>query len=105
MFAVVATGGKQYKVKPGQILRVESLPGEIGSPIDFTDVLLVEAEDGSVKTGHPYLAGSRVRGTIRAHGQSTKVVTVKLRRRKNSRRKAGHRQPYSEVEISSIEVS
>jgi large subunit ribosomal protein L21 len=104
MFAVVATGGKQYKVKPGQLLKVESLDGEVGSSVDFTNVLLVGADDGTVKTGHPYLVGSRVCGTIRAQGHAPKVVTVKLRRRKNSRRKAGHRQPFSEVEISSIEI-
>ncbi|EQD76046.1 Ribosomal protein L21 [mine drainage metagenome] len=105
MFAVVATGGKQYKVKPGDIIRVEALPGAIGDPVDFDQVLLVASDDGTVATGRPYVAGSHVFGRIHASGHSRKVVTIKLRRRKNSRRKAGHRQPFSDIAIDRIETA
>jgi large subunit ribosomal protein L21 len=105
MFAVLATGGKQYKVKPGDIIRVEALPGAVGDPVDFDQVLLVANDDGTVTTGRPYVTGSHVHGRIHASGQGRKVVTIKLRRRKNSRRKAGHRQPFSDIAIDRIETA
>lgn len=105
MFAVMATGGKQYKVKPGDIIRVEALTGAVGDSVDFDQILLVSHDDGTITTGQPFVSGSHVVGRIHASGKHRKVVTVKLRRRKNSRRKAGHRQPFSDIAIDRIETA
>lgn len=101
MYAIVETGGKQYAVAPGERVRVEKLPGEVGTTLDFDRVLLVgEGED--VKVGTPVVAGAKVTGKIVAHGRGRKVIVYKLKRRKNYRRKQGHRQAFTEVEVTGV---
>lgn len=101
MYAVIATGGKQYRVAQGDVIRVEKLEGAEGSSIDFDNVLMV-GEGESVKVGTPYVEGGKVSATIKAHGRGEKVEIVKFRRRKHHRKQMGHRQDYTEVEITGI---
>ncbi|WP_072280848.1 50S ribosomal protein L21 [Rappaport israeli] len=103
MFAVIETGGKQYKVKPGQRLRVETLAGEAGDSIAFDKVLLIAADDTNVAVGAPYLDGKTVSATIAEHGRHKKVKILKFRRRKHSMKQQGHRQNYTEVVIDAID--
>lgn len=103
MFAVIETGGKQYKVKPGQKLRVETLQGEAGTQISFDKVLLIAAGDDNVAVGAPYLDGKTVSATIAEHGRHKKVKIIKFRRRKHSMKQQGHRQNYTEVVINAID--
>jgi len=100
MYAVIKTGGKQYRVSEGQTLRVEKLPGSAGDKLTFSDVLLVAGE--SAKIGQPLVAGASVAAEIIAQDRAKKVIIFKFRRRKNYRRKTGHRQPYTEVKITGI---
>jgi large subunit ribosomal protein L21 len=101
MYAVVRTGGKQYKVAPEQKLRVEKLPGEIGDTIELDEVLLTAGDQ--VKIGTPRVEGAKVIGTITEQGRGPKIVVFKLKRRKNYRRKQGHRQGYTEIRVDKIE--
>jgi large subunit ribosomal protein L21 len=103
MEAVIATGGKQYRVAPGQVISVEKLPGSPGERVEFTAVLLVN-RDGEVITGHGRLNAARVAGEVVGQGRGRKVTVVKFKRRKNYRRKRGHRQPATRVRITNIEV-
>ncbi|UJF24345.1 50S ribosomal protein L21 [Suttonella sp. R2A3] len=103
MFAVIETGGKQYKVKPGQRLRVETLKGEAGDSISFDKVLLIAAGENEVSVGAPYLEGKAVSATITEHGRGEKVKIIKFRRRKHSMKRQGHRQNYTEVVIDAID--
>jgi len=103
MFAVVRTGGKQLRVEPGAAVRVEKLEGSVGDSIELSEVLLVGAEDGP-KIGTPLLAGAKVVGTITAQGRGPKLTIFKLKRRKGYRRKAGHRQSYTEIRVDKIEA-
>lgn len=103
MYAVVATGGKQYKVAEGDILRVEKLAGDIGSEVAFDNVL-VFSDGENVKIGQPAIDGATVRGQIVAQGKSKKIIVFKYKRRKRYRRKQGHRQPYTAVRIERIEA-
>ena len=103
MYAVVSTGGKQYKVAVNDVLRVETLPGEKGDVVDLDQVLLIGGEDG-LKTGDA-LSGSRVSGTIVRHLRSKKVLVFKKKRRKNYRRTHGHRQNMTELKITAIHPS
>ncbi len=103
MFAVIQTGGKQYKVKPGQRVRVESLAGEAGDSISFDKVLLIAAGEDNVTVGTPYIDGKVVRATIAEHGRNKKVKIMKFRRRKHSMKQQGHRQNYTEVVIDAID--
>lgn len=101
MYAIVATGGKQYRVKEGEKLRIEKLTAEAGDTIELDKVLLVgEGED--VKVGAPYLEGAKVTAKVAANGRGDKVKIVKFRRRKHSRKQMGHRQAYTEIEITGI---
>lgn len=102
MEAVIASGGKQYRVVPGQLLAVEKLPGDKGAPVEFTSVLLVN-RDGEVLTGDQ-VRSARVAGEVVRQGRARKVLVVKFKRRKNYRRHIGHRQPMTTVRITSIEV-
>lgn len=102
MYAVVNTGGKQYKVKAGDILRVEKLPGEVGSPVTFDRVMMV-ADGEEVSVGQPLLEKISVKGTIVEQGKAKKVIVFKYKRRKRFRRKQGHRQTFTAVKIDSIE--
>lgn len=103
MYAVVATGGKQYKVKEGDILRVEKLPGEVGAAVAFDQILMMSDGD-NVKVGQPVLEGAHVKGHIVDQGKHSKIIVFKYKRRKRYRRKQGHRQPYTAVKIDTIEV-
>ena len=103
MYAVIQTGGKQYRVEPGKTVVVEKLVGDKGAPVVFDQVLLVSSGDGgSVTIGKPTVSGAKVTGEIVEHGWGEKLVVFKFRRRKNSRRKHGHRQPYTELKITGI---
>lgn len=103
MYAVVATGGKQYKVKEGDVLRVEKFAGEVGSAVDFDKILLF-SDGETVKIGQPDVDGITVHGQIVAQGKSKKILVFKYKRRKRYRRKQGHRQPYTAVRIDRIEA-
>ena len=103
MYAVVATGGKQYRVEPGEILRVEKLTGEVGSEVAFDQVLMVKNDD-SVRIGQPTVEGVTVKGHIIEQDKSKKILVFKFKRRKRYRRKNGHRQPYTAVKIDAIEA-
>ncbi|HVK64504.1 MAG TPA: 50S ribosomal protein L21 [Polyangium sp.] len=100
MYAVIKTGGKQYRVSEGQVLRVEKLSGNAGDKVTFNEVLLVGGE--ATKIGQPLVAGAKVEAQINAQDRGKKVVIFKFRRRKNYRRKTGHRQPYTELKITGI---
>jgi large subunit ribosomal protein L21 len=101
MYAIIKTGGKQYKVQAGEQLRVEGLAGDVGSSVSFGEVLLVGAGD-SVKLGAPLVSGASVKATIVAHGRGEKVKIFKMRRRKHYAKTQGHRQSYTEVRIDDI---
>ena len=100
MYAVIKTGGKQYRVSEGQTLRVEKLRGNSGDKVTFNEVLLVGGD--SPKVGRPLVAGASVAAEITAQDRAKKIVVFKFRRRKNYRRKSGHRQPYTELKITGI---
>lgn len=101
MYAVIQSGGKQYRVEPGETLVVEKLVGEKGDPIEFSEILML-ARDGSVALGHPFVEGARVKAEIVEHGRGEKLIVYKFRRRKNYRRKNGHRQDYTAVKINEV---
>ena len=103
MEAVIATGGKQYRVAPGQLVSIEKVPGEKGAAVEFRSVLLV-TRDGEVIVGEKALSRAKVSGEVVAQGRRRKVVVVKFKRRKNYRRNRGHRQAATTVRITSIEV-
>lgn len=102
MYAVIKTGGKQYRVSEGDTLQVEKLTGKPGDEISFDEVLLVAGGEGNAKVGKPIVAGAKVKARILSQERGPKVIVFKMRRRKNYRRKAGHRQPYTRVEITGI---
>jgi large subunit ribosomal protein L21 len=100
MYAVIKTGGKQYRVQKGDKLFVEKLPGNVGDAISFDQVLLVGGE--TLKLGKPLVSGAKVEAKILEHGRGEKVIIFKFRRRKNYRRKTGHRQPFTTLQITDI---
>jgi large subunit ribosomal protein L21 len=101
MYAVVKTGGKQYRVSAGEKLKIERIPAEVGQEIVLDEVLLV-ADGEAVKMGTPILAGATVKAKVLAQGRGEKVRIFKLRRRKHYRKTMGHRQDYTEIEILGI---
>ena len=101
MYAVIATGGKQYRVAEGDVVRFEKLLAEPGAAVDFDKVLVV-GKGADIKVGKPYVEGSKVTGTVQSHGKGDKVRIVKFRRRKHYLRQGTHRQPYTEVKITGI---
>jgi len=101
MYAVIATGGKQYRVEKGQVLRVEKLDAEPGATVTFDKVLLV-GSGSDVKVGAPLLSGASVTGTVERHGKGAKVSIVKFRRRKHYLRMKNHRQLYTEIKVTEI---
>ena len=103
MYAVIATGGKQYRVAEGDVLFVEKLAGELDEQVVFSDVLTV-VEDGSVKIGTPYLAGAKVTAKVLKQGKNKKILVYKYKSKANYRRRQGHRQPYTKVSIEKIEA-
>lgn len=104
MYAVIKTGGKQYKVAPGGKLKVESLPVEVGREVEIKDVLLV-ADGDNVTIGRPLVAGASVKATVLAHGRGEKVKIFKMRRRKHYQKSQGHRQNFTEIRIDGIFVA
>ena len=101
MYAVIKTGGKQYRVSKGDRLHVEKLPGNVGDAVTLSEVLLVGAGEG-VKVGSPTVGGAKVEAKIVGQDRGPKIVIFKFRRRKNYRRKTGHRQPFTALEITGI---
>ena len=101
MHAVIKTGGKQYRVAPGDTVKVETLTAEVGQQVTLSEVLSVSNGD-DVKVGSPFVAGAAVVATVVAHGRHDKVTIFKMRRRKHYRRSQGHRQNYTEIEILGI---
>ena len=101
MYAVVKTGGKQYRVSAGEKLKVEQLPADIGTEIELDQVLMV-ADGDAVRMGTPLVAGASVKAKVLAHGRGEKVHIFKMRRRKHYRKSQGHRQSYTEIEILGI---
>jgi large subunit ribosomal protein L21 len=101
MYAVIKTGGKQYRVTANDTLEIERIAGEAGSKVEFKEVLMIAGE-GAPKVGKPFLAGATVLAEIVEQNRGPKVIAFKKRRRKNSRRKRGHRQELSTVKITSI---
>lgn len=100
MYAVIETGGKQYRVTPGESIEVETLPGDIGATVEFDKVLAIMDGD-AVKAG-PSVQGARVRGTIQATGRGEKLLVFKFKRKKQYKRTIGHRQNYTRVAVSEI---
>ncbi len=103
MYAVIKTGGKQYKAAPGDVLRVEHIDAEPGSSISLDQVLMI-ADGEKVSVGNPLVAGSKVQAEVLKHGRGDKIRVIKFRRRKNSRTTQGHRQNYTELKITDISV-
>lgn len=101
MYAVIETGGKQYRVQPGDTVVVETLPGESGDAVEFSRVLLI-SDDESVAVGRPIIEGARVTGQIVEQVLGEKLTVYKFKRRKNYRKRNGHRQPYTAVKIENV---
>ena len=101
MFAVIKTGGKQYKVAKDDVITVERLPGEAGGSVSFEEVLMLGGDD--TKVGTPLVDGAKAVGTITAQARGPKITVFKMKRRKGYRRKTGHRQSYTEVLVDRIE--
>jgi large subunit ribosomal protein L21 len=101
MYAIIRTGGKQYRVQSGEQLRVEALPAEVGATVSIDEVLLVGNGEG-VKIGAPFVSGAKVKATVVSHGRGDKVRIFKLRRRKHYQKTQGHRQSYTELRIDDI---
>ncbi len=102
MFAIIEACGRQYKVSEGDRVRMDLMDTEIGGTVEFPGVLLL-ARDESVKVGQPTVPGAMVTGTVSSHGKGKKIIVFKYKRRKNTSRKMGHRQPYTDVIINSIQ--
>ncbi len=101
MFAVIRSGGKQYRVTPGEKLKVETLLADVGAEVVLDQVLMI-GEGESVRLGQPILAGATVKAIVVAHGRGDKVTIFKMRRRKHYQKHQGHRQNYTELKIDSI---
>jgi large subunit ribosomal protein L21 len=102
MYAIVETGGKQYKAVPGQTLMIEKLDAEDGAEVTFDKVLAIIGDDSTVTTGAPTLRGARVTGKVVGQGKGPKILVFKFRHKSNYRKKMGHRQPFTKVAIESI---
>lgn len=103
MYAVIATGGKQYRVAEGDVVRIEKLAAELGASVEFDEVLLV-GSGADVKVGAPLVVGSKVSGVVHKHGKGEKKAIVKFRRRKHYLRQGTHRQFYTDVKITGIQA-
>jgi large subunit ribosomal protein L21 len=101
MYAVIKTGGKQYRVAPGEKIKVEQIPADVGAEITLDQVLLV-GEGEAVKIGAPVVAGASVKATVVSHGRHDKVKIFKMRRRKHYQKHQGHRQDFTEIRIDGI---
>ena len=103
MYAVIATGGKQYRVSEGDVIFVEKLAGEVDDALVFTEVLTI-VTDGDVKIGAPFVEGAKVTGKVLKQDKNKKIIVYKYKSKANYRRKTGHRQPYTKVTIEKIEA-
>jgi large subunit ribosomal protein L21 len=103
MYAIIETGGKQYKVQAGDVLFIEKLSANVGDSITFDRVLAVSSKDG-LTTGSPIVAGASVTGKVEQHVKGEKVIVFKYKPKKNYKRKQGHRQPYTKVTIENIKA-
>ncbi len=103
-YAIIQTGGKQYRVQPGDTVRVESLRGDVGDLLELTDVRLV-SQDGEVTVGAPAIDGARVTAEVLGHGRGKKIVVFKNKAKTRYRRKNGHRQQYTELKVTDISLS
>ena len=102
-YAIIRTGGKQFRVEPGSTLRIPSLPGEAGASIEFNEVLL-GSTGSDTRVGVPTLSGARVSGEIVKQGRDDKIIVFKFKRRKNYARKQGHRQNFTELQINAVQA-
>ncbi|MDN5325673.1 MAG: large subunit ribosomal protein [Moorella sp. (in: firmicutes)] len=103
MYAIIMTGGKQYRVSEGDTLRVEKLPAEVGEKVVLDKVLAV-GEGADLKVGNPYVEGAKVTASVQAQDKAPKIIVFKYKPKKNYRRKQGHRQPYTQLKIEKIET-
>ena len=103
MYAVIESCGKQYKVAQGDVVFFEKLDTEVGKKVTFDNVILV-SDEKKVQIGNPYVKGVKVEGKVVAHGKGKKIVVFKMKPKKNERKKQGHRQPYTKVEITAIKT-
>lgn len=103
MYAIIETGGKQYKVQQGDVLYIEKLEASEGDSVTFDRVLAV-SKDGSLTLGAPVVAGAKVSAKVEKHGKGEKIIVFKYKAKKNYRRKQGHRQPFTKVVIDSIQA-
>ena len=101
MYAVISTGGKQYKLAQGDVCRVEKLDADEGASVELDKVLLV-ADGDNINIGTPYVDGSKVTATVKSHGRADKVEIMKFKRRKHHQKRTGHRQYYTEIEVTGI---
>lgn len=104
MYAIIESCGKQYKVAEGDVVFFEKLNAEEGKKVTFDKVVLV-SEEGKVQVGNPYVKSVKVEGKVVSHGKGKKIIVFKMKAKKNYRRKQGHRQPYTKVEITSIKTA
>ena len=103
MYAVIKTGGKQYRVKEGDVIKLETLYGDVGSEIGFSEVLML-AEGDKVTLGAPFIVNAMVKAEVIAHARHKKVKIIKFRRRKHHMKQMGHRQNYTQVKITAISM-
>ena len=103
MYAVIETGGQQFKIAPGEQLKVDKLDGEVGASVTLDKVLMVRTDD-DLKVGDPYLQGAKVSGEILEQGRHKKVIVFKFKRRKGYKRTKGHRQDFTKIKINSIDL-
>ena len=103
MYAIIESCGRQYKVSEGDVVFFEKLDTEEGKKVTFDNVVLV-SNDGKVQVGNPYVTGVMVEGKVVSHGKAKKIIVFKMKAKKNERKKQGHRQPYTKVEITSIKT-
>lgn len=104
MYAIIESCGKQYKVAEGDVVFFEKLDADEGKKVTFDKVILV-SEEGKVQVGNPYVKGVKVEGKVVSHGKGKKIIVFKMKAKKNYRRKQGHRQPYTKVEITGIKTA
>lgn len=103
MYAIIETGGKQYRVQEGDVLNVEKLPADVGASMELDRVLAVQTDEG-FKSGNPVVEGAKVQVKVLAHGKGRKIIVFKYKAKKNYRRKQGHRQPYTRILVEKIIV-
>jgi large subunit ribosomal protein L21 len=104
MYAIIRSGDKQFRAEPGQTIKLPSIEAEVGDTVTFDQVLVAGGDEGDVTVGAPLVDGASVTGEVLRHGKGKKIIIFKWKRRKNYRRKQGHRQKYTEVRIGEIRV-